>query len=344
MKRVCMLGHFAFGVDKANGQTIKAKILATELKQQIGDENVDLYDTMGGWRFVMRMPFVLLKMLRNYQHVVIQPAYKGVRVIVPCLVLFNLFFHRKLHYIVLGGWLPSFVKKYPILRWSLKRLDVMYTETHLIQQELQALGLNPIYYLPNCKKLDIVKESELPTDSQAPYKVCTFSRITKTKGIIEAIEAVRRINEQKGKILYQLDIYGLIEDKAWFEQLMKDQPEYIRYGGIIAYNDSVRVLRNYFVLLFPSYHAGEGLAASLIDALAAGLPPIVTRWRSNAEVITDGETGFLIEPHSVDVLVEKMMLIAKDPALVDRMRPACIRHAERFLPSTAIQPLLQQLD
>ena len=344
MKRVAMLGHFAFGIDRASGQIIKAKILATELKQQIGDENVDLYDTMGGWRFVMRMPFILLHLLRNYRHVVIQPAYKGVRVIVPCLVLFNLFFHRKLHYIVLGGWLPSFVKKYPVLRWSLRRLDILNTETHLIQQELQAFGLNPIYYLPNCKKLDIVSESELPKNSHAPYKVCTFSRITKTKGIIEAIEAVRRVNEQEGKTLYQLDIYGLIEDKAWFEQLMKDQPEYIRYGGIIAYDDSVSVLRNYFVLLFPSYHAGEGFAASLIDAHAAGLPPIVTRWRSNPEVVADGETGFLIEPHSVDELVEKMILIAKDPSLVDSMRPACVRQAARFQPSTAIQPLLQQLD
>ena len=125
MKKVSFLGHFAFGVDKANGQTIKTKILGEELKRQVGEDQVDFYDTMGKWLFVLKMPFILLHMLRNYQNVVVQPAYKGVRLIVPCLVLLNLFFHRKLHYIVLGGWLPSFVGKYPILRWSLKRLDGM---------------------------------------------------------------------------------------------------------------------------------------------------------------------------------------------------------------------------
>ncbi len=339
-----MLGHYAFGMDKANGQTIKAKILTTELKRQIGEESVDLYDTMGGWKFLLRMPFVIFQMLKNHRHVVIQPAYKGVRVIVPTLVLMNYFFHRKLHYVVVGGWLPSFVRKYPVLRWSLRRLDALYPETHLIQRELQEQGLSPVYYLPNCKQLDIVSEQQLPTDSRPPFKVCTFSRITKTKGIIEAIEAVRRVNQEAGKPLYTLDIYGLIEDKAWFEELMKDQPDYIRYGGIVAYADSVSVLRNYFTLLFPSYHAGEGFAATLIDAHAAGLPPIVTRWRSNTEVITDGVTGFVIEPHSVDELVQKLQLIAQDPSLIDRMRPACVRQAARFQPASAIQPLVDHLD
>ena len=142
MKRVSFLGHFAFGIDKANGQTIKTKILGDEMKRQIGKDQVDFYDTMGGWLFVLKMPFILFRMLKNYKNVVVHPAYKGVRVIIPCLVLMNVFFHRKLHYIVLGGWLPSFVGKYPLLRWSLRRFDGMYSETHLIQDELKRRALD----------------------------------------------------------------------------------------------------------------------------------------------------------------------------------------------------------
>lgn len=343
MKRASFLGHFAFGVDKANGQTIKTKILGNELKRQIGDDQVDFYDTMGGWKFVLRMPFVLLHMLRHYQNVIVQPAYKGVRLIVPCLVLLNLFFHRKLHYIVLGGWLPSFVDKYPLLRWALHRLDGMYCETHLIQRELEDRGLRRLMYLPNCKQLAILRPDELTTASKPPFRVCIFSRINQTKGITEAVEAVNRVNQQAGTTLYQLDIYGLVEDQAWFDSLMKGQPDTIRYGGIVAYDQSVSVLRNYFCLLFPSYHAGEGFAATIIDAYAAGLPPIATRWRSNPEVVKDGITGLLISPHSVDELVETMQKIARDPSIIDRMRPACIQQASQFQPSSAIKPLVQNL-
>ena len=190
MKKVSFLGHFAFGVDKANGQTIKTKILGEELKRQVGEDQVDFYDTMGKWLFVLKMPFILLHMLRNYQNVVVQPAYKGVRLIVPCLVLLNLFFHRKLHYIVLGGWLPSFVGKYPILRWSLKRLDGMYCETHLIQNELKALGLEKLMYLPNCKQLSILDESELDKLNRTLsvlHQLTQNSRIAKHNRIIISV-------------------------------------------------------------------------------------------------------------------------------------------------------------
>ena len=343
MKRVSFLGHFAFGLDKANGQTIKTKILGDEMKRQIGEDQVDFYDTMGGWLFVLKMPFILFRMLKNYKNVVVHPAYKGVRVIIPCLVLMNVFFHRKLHYIVLGGWLPSFVGKYPLLRWSLRRLDGMYSETHLIQDELKSYGLDKVMYLPNCKQLDIVPENELTTDSHPPFRVCTFSRVNQTKGITEAVEAVNRINREAGKTVYTLDIYGLVEDEKWFKNLMDGQPDTIHYGGIIPYDQSASVLRQYFCLLFPSYHAGEGFAATMIDAYAAGLPPIATRWRSNPEVVTDGETGFLIKPFSVDELVEKMRLVADNPSLIDRMRVACVRRASLFQPANAIKPLIENL-
>ena len=343
MKRVSFLGHFAFGIDKANGQTIKTKILGEEMKRQVGDDEVDFYDTMGGIKFLFRLPFVVFHMLRNYRNIVVQPAYKGVRFIIPCMVLLNVFFHRKLHYIVLGGWLPNFVGKYPLLRWSLRRLDGLYTETHLIQRELQAYGLKPVMYLPNCKQLPLVDEAELAHDSRPPFRVCTFSRVNQTKGITEAVEAVNRVNAEAGKTIYTLDIYGLVEDQKWFDKLMEGQPDTIHYGGIIPYDKSVEVLRNYFALLFASYHAGEGFAATMIDAYAAGVPPIATEWRSNPEVVTDGETGFLIKPFSVDALVEKLKMAANDPSVIDRMRPACVKRASQFQPSSAIAPLIQNL-
>jgi hypothetical protein len=76
-------------------------------------------------------------------------------------------------------------------------------------------------YLPNCKQLAILRPDELATASKPPFRVCIFSRINQTKGITEAVEAVNRVNQQAGTTLYQLDIYGLVEDQAWFDSLMK---------------------------------------------------------------------------------------------------------------------------
>jgi len=35
--------------------------------------------------------------------------------------------------------------------------------------------------------------------------------------------------------------------------------------------------------------------------------------------------------------------IAENPAIIDRMRPACVKRASQFQPSSAIAPLIQNL-
>lgn len=44
-----------------------------------------------------------------------------------------------------------------------------------------------------------MKESELRTEYNAPFRFCTFSRVMKEKGIEDAIEAIRDINSERGK-------------------------------------------------------------------------------------------------------------------------------------------------
>ena len=79
MKKVVVMGHFAFGMDKANGQTIKTKVIGNELRRVFGDSEVSFEDTMGGLKFLIRLPLAILRMLRHHRNVVILPAYKGVR-------------------------------------------------------------------------------------------------------------------------------------------------------------------------------------------------------------------------------------------------------------------------
>ena len=48
LKKVAVIGHFAFGKDLLNGQTVKTKILADELEKQFGEGEITRYDTHGG--------------------------------------------------------------------------------------------------------------------------------------------------------------------------------------------------------------------------------------------------------------------------------------------------------
>lgn len=125
-------------------------------------------------------------------------------------------------------------------------------------------------------------------------KLCTFSRVLKEKGIEDAIEAVTYINEQNKREIFSLDIYGQIDDayKGDFMMMQRNFPEYINYGGIIRFDRSTEVLRNYYALIFPTYYEGEGFAGTLIDAMAAGVPVIASDWKYNTEIVMRIQRGF----------------------------------------------------
>lgn len=345
MNKVAILGHFALGVDKANGQTIKTKIVGATLKQEIGENLVDYYDTMGGWKFLIKMPFIMLKMLKGYQHIIIMPAYKGVHLIAPLIVLLNIPFQRKLHYVVIGGWLPEYVYKYPLLRLAVRKFDVVYVETHYMLDNLAHMGYKNVKLMPNFKPIKILDAEDRSSIDTPPLPLCTFSRVMKEKGIEDAIHAVRKCNEALGRKVFHLDIYGLIQkgQEQWFEQLMSQQTEEIQYGGIIPYEKSSEVLERYFALLFPTHFWTEGFPGTLIDAMAAGVPPIACDCPSNKELIVDGTTGMLYAFGDTCQLTDKLMLCASHPELINNMRTACLRKAGEYLPETVIKVLASEI-
>ncbi|MBP3768215.1 MAG: glycosyltransferase [Prevotella sp.] len=345
MKRVAVLGHFGFGADKANGQTIKTKIVTDEVCRQLGANATDLYDTAGGWHFLLRLPIVIVQLLSYHKNIIFMPAHKGVRVIVPLMVVLNMFFRRKLHYVVIGGWLPQYINNYSILRLTLRKVDCIYVETRHMYEELLLRGYHNILIMPNCKPLDIVAENELQHPIHPPFRLCTFSRVMKEKGIEDAILAIKKCNEISGRVVYTLDIYGMIEKKQtqWFNELMKEQPKTIKYAGIVPFNHSTQVLRSYFALLFPTHFKTEGFAGTLVDAMSAGVPPIASDCTSNIELINQGHTGWLYNMGAVDQLTHFLIECADTPAIINDMRVQCVRRAADFLPEQVCTTLITEL-
>lgn len=58
----------------------------------------------------------------------------------------------------------------------------------------------------------------------------------------------------------------------------------------------------------------EGLPRSLVEAMAAGLPPVVNAVDGCSDVVRDGENGFLVPPRRPDLTAERIVSLLKDPA------------------------------
>lgn len=345
-KKVCIIGHFGFGKNLLNGQTIKTKIITTELEKQLGKDEIVKIDTHGGKKALVKLFFKSGNAVKNCKNVVIMPANNGLQFFSPILMFWKRFFYVKIHYIVIGGWLAEFITNKNGLQKKLKRFDAIYVETKTMKQKLEKMGFQNIIVMPNCKEFKIIKEDELIYFIDEPLKLCTFSRVMKEKGIEDAIAAVTKINEKYGRVIFTLDIYGQIDSgyEDAFTNIKKAFPEYIRYGGLIPFDKSVSVLKEYYALLFPTYYEGEGFAGTLIDALASGVPVIASDWKYNAELVEEGLTGFIFKNRDLGDLIDKLDMAHKQKKHFARMKKKCLSIATQYLPCNVIQIFMRNLE
>lgn len=344
--RVSVLGHFGKGKNLLNGQTVKTKIVTEELQNRLGQDQVMKIDTHGGWKTLLKAPFQVFRALKNSTNVLIFPAHNGLRVYAPLLSFEKRFFKkRKLHYVVIGGWLPEFLKGRKHLSGCLKRFDGIYVETETMKKALETQGFENIYVMPNCKKLAVLSEKELVYPLGVPYKLCTFSRVMKEKGIEDAVNAVTVANADLGYTAYSLDIFGQVDEAQteWFENLQSEFPPYIRYGGLVPFDKSVDVLKEYFALLFPTYYQGEGFAGTLIDAYSAGVPVIASDWKYNAELVNEN-VGFVYPTGDRQAFVDILKTAAKNPALLLSKKSQCLKEADKYKIDKAVRILIEQIE
>lgn len=342
MKKVCVVGHFGFGENMLNGQTIKTKTVTTELEKQLGADQVMKIDTHGGAKALPKIIVQLISAFNNCKNIIIFPAHNGIKVFVPLCNAINRVFHRKLHYVVIGGWLNELLDEHKKIEVELKAFTGIYVETNAMKSALCNRGFYNVEVMPNFKDIKILSEDELVYNTEMPYKLCTFSRVMKEKGIEEAVEAVKQVNMEQDRLVFTLDIYGQIDSEQieWFEKLKSRFPVFVKYKGIVPYDKSVDTIKDYYALLFPTYYEGEGFAGTLLDAMAAGVPVIASDWKYNSEIVLNKINGLLIK----ESLVETLNMARIDNLLWMNMKKNCLSEAIKYLPRNAIKTLVNLLE
>lgn len=345
MKKTAIIGCFCLGQEVAEGQSIKTRIVTREIERAIGAEQIRRIDTHN-WKknpFGLFMKSVLA--VRKFDHVIMMTDEGGIKVFPWLLRLANAAGKCKLHYVVVGGWLVHFLKKHPFLADCLRRFDGIFVETRVMKRGLEQLGFANVRIMPNCKVLEPLTEDQLVFRREEPWRLCTFSRVMKEKGIEDAVEAVRAVNARFGRTVCTLDIFGQVDagQTAWFEALSADFPPEIRYGGIVSFDRSVGTIREYHALLFPTRFYTEGIPGTIIDAYAAGVPVVAAEWESFSDMIEPGVTGLGYPFGDGEALKTLLAELVQEPERLLAMKKNCLTRAEDYFPRNVMHTLLAEL-
>lgn len=345
MNKIGICGHYGGNNNFLDGQTVKTKIITKELEKEFGDNEVKKVDTFGGKRRLVPILLNLISLVVSCKNIIILPAHNSLRIFAPLLAFVNSFYHRKLHYVVIGGWLPEFVATRKWLKNALMKFTFIYVETSTMKNNLELMGFTNIVLLPNCKELDVIQAEELVYTKQEPFKLCTFSRVMKEKGIEDAVKAVKAVNDKIGKNVYTLDIYGQIdkEQTDLFAKLQTKFPDYVKYKGLVPFDKTTEVLKDYFLLLFPTKFYTEGIPGTIIDAYAAGVPVVCSKWQSFADLVDDtvGYGYDFSSEEALENLLKKIYL--EDINRVLSMKELCLIKSNKYMPNKVIRILSNNL-
>jgi glycosyltransferase involved in cell wall biosynthesis len=175
-----------------------------------------------------------------------------------------------------------------VSRWIISKVDILFVETKSQVRHCRRYNTNT-WWFPNCRNYTthfILREYR--------RRFVFISHVKINKGIQLIMDVFNSLDST-----YTLDVYGPVRDIE-MEYITKHNS----YKGIVSSEDVYRTLDEYDVLLLPTFYAGEGYPGIIIEAYAMSIPVITTRWNAIPEMVSDGDSGIIIQPESFDALKE----------------------------------------
>lgn len=140
------------------------------------------------------------------------------------------------------------------------------------------------------------------------YRVLYVGGVIEEKGCLDIIEAANQMNDIEFRLV------GSVAP----EIKNSNYPKNVILCGELNRQGVQKELAEADIFLFMSYFHGEGFSNALAEAMAAGLPCVVSDWAANADMIED-KGGFVVPVHDVKGLCNGIRSLAQSEDLRKRM-------------------------
>ena len=343
--KIGFIGHLAIGKDYYDGQTIKTRTVYEGIYRVI--DNIVYVDT-NKKNSPLKLIIDTLKCLLFTNRIIVMLSRNGLKVYLPLLYLYSKLPGKKVFHCVIGGNDDELLNENPKWIHYMASFSANWYESKKLVEKMKNKGILSSEYLPNfknIKRLDIKQLNFYVNDQKNSdtYKFCTFSRVTKEKGISDAVQALNSVIKSRGKNIY-LDVYGPIDpnyEKEFFDLLTKY--DFVKYRGVVEAQESVECLKGYYGLMFPTYFYGEGFPGTLIDAMCAGVPVIASDWHFNSEIINDGIDGIVYGTSKYEKLEDAIMWAIDNKENFINFKKKTWEKAENFLIEKNINYILNEM-
>jgi len=164
--------------------------------------------------------------------------------------------------------------------------------------------------------------------NSGPLRIICVARLIERKGQRHLLAALRRLRDAGVTATVKFVGTG---DAA---QAYRAEADRLGIADLVTFTGYVpreRIADHYAdadVFVLPSHN--EGMSVATLEAMAAGLPLVVTRTGGTAELVQEGENGLTFAWSDVETLVQHLAYLAANRGVVRQMGAASRRRAEQM--------------
>ncbi len=220
--------------------------------------------------------------------------------------------------------------------WMARYTDAIITmneEDYKAAKKFKLRNSGNVYYVPGvgidtkAYQIDNIDRKGLRESfgmSEEDIILISMGDLVKRKNYAASIRAIAKLGNKRIHLL----ICGRGPELEKLQQLTKELgvEEQIHFLG---FRKDVKELLNIAdMFLLTSYQ--EGLPRSLMEAMAAGLPCIVSKIRGNIDLIQNNQGGYLVNPSSINEISDKIQTIILNKEIREKMKKSNLTTIERF--------------
>jgi len=227
-------------------------------------------------------------------------------------------------------------------KWLQLPKDIVFqaTDAQEIKDIQSVFGEVEIEEVANLPRMELPERARIEKE-KGELKLVFFSRLTEKKGLHIALEALRG---QDAAI--QLDLYGVQDEPAYWkrcQQIISELPPQVTvaYKGTVPPPEAAATLQQYHGFIMPT--RGENFGHAIFEALAAGIPVLITD-QSPWQDLNAQFAGATLPVDAVDAFAEKIRQWADwDQATFDKWSAGARSVAQNSIDQLTPLPSYQRL-
>jgi phosphatidyl-myo-inositol dimannoside synthase len=232
-----------------------------------------------------------------------------------------------LHYIVRvsGPDIPGFEQRYrwlypfltPIIRLIWRSAEVVVAKCQSEVDMIASLDARTrTTIIPNGVDLEIFRPTP-PSSENGPLRLLCVGRLIERKGQHHLIQAVKNLVDMGVEVI--LDLIGTGDSLEQYQSLVQKWSlnDRVCFLGYIPREQMPHYYSRSHIFVLPSYN--EGMSIATLEAMASGLPVMVSGIGSGDNLVKHGINGYTFKWGDIDELVSKLENLGSKPSLLRSM-------------------------